>query len=75
MYALSSIVKAKFSLMFLKENQSPLLKAKQKQHTSAFVEEMTERKKWFSIELKNLLDIQQAMENSTINIKLVRKVK
>lgn len=52
-YALSSIVKAEFNLMFLKENQSPLLKAKQKQHTSACVEEMTERKKCFSMELKN----------------------
>lgn len=52
MYALSSIVKAKFNLLFLKEKQSPPLKVRQKQYTSAFVEEMTERKKivflWYS---------------------------
>lgn len=47
MYALSSIVKAKFNLLFLKEKQSPPLKVRQKQYTSAFVEEMTERKKLF----------------------------
>lgn len=38
--------------MILKENQSPLLKVRQKQYTSAFVEEMTQRKikgfPWFS---------------------------
>lgn len=38
--------------MFLKETQSPLLKVRQKQYTSAFAEEMTQRKKsgfpWFS---------------------------
>lgn len=45
MYVLSTTVKVKFNLMFLKEYQSPLIKAKQRQNTSAFVEEMTERKK------------------------------
>lgn len=53
MYALSSVVKAKFNLMFLKEKQSPPLKVRQKQYTPAFVEEMTERKHCFSMVLKN----------------------
>lgn len=53
MYALSSIVKAKFNLMLLKEKQSPPLKVRQKQYTLAFVEEMTERKHCFSMVLKN----------------------
>lgn len=49
MFAWSSIVKAKFKSL----NQSSLLKVKQKQHTSALVEDMTERKKFFPMELKN----------------------
>lgn len=92
MYSLSNTVEAKFNFV---SDSSPILKAKKKQHTSAFVEELTKNmcssmelkteENFFRTQMqyksrkrciwKNPLDMQQAMENSTVNTRLLRKVK